>query len=472
MILSKGLILRRATGVRRHARFITAFFMAAGLAFWPGLEAKAAPVAAPGERVVVLISIDGLAGYYLDDPKAEMPTLRALATEGARASSMQACTPTVTWPNHTTLVTGVYPAKHGVVGNNYFDRATGKHVRLISDPVLSKEEIVRTPTIYDLAKGKGLKTGAIRWPASRDAKTLDWTIPDMADMKAMASHTTPALLEDCARGGIPFGKESKPATNAPSEVLYTQIFNLILREHRPNLALLHIIEVDHFEHEHGPRSPEAYAAIKDADMRVRQVWEELKQDFSGRATLFVVSDHGFSPIRRTLYPRVLLKKAGVLDSQGKGLVQIVTQGGSAMVYVLEAAHREELVARIREALAPLEGLQKILGVEDYPAYGIANPALDPHAPDLFLFGEEGCTFGDTADGDLPFAEKPERRGSHGHDPHLPDLHATFIAWGAGIKPGVRLGEISNTCVAPTIAKLLGLAIPNPDGYPLVQVLAE
>src|SRR3954454_7660014 len=90
------------------------------------------------DRIVVMISVDGLAGYYLDDPKAEMPTIRALAAAGARATMMKASTPTVTWPNHTTLMTGVNPAKHGVVGNNFYDRATGKKVVLITDPVYDK----------------------------------------------------------------------------------------------------------------------------------------------------------------------------------------------------------------------------------------------------------------------------------------------------------------------------------------------
>src|ERR1035438_8461469 len=88
----------------------------------------AAPTASIPNGIVVMISVDGLAAYYLDDPKAEMPTLHALAAAGARATMMKASTPTVTWPNHTPLVTGVTPARHGVVGNNYFDRATGKKV--------------------------------------------------------------------------------------------------------------------------------------------------------------------------------------------------------------------------------------------------------------------------------------------------------------------------------------------------------
>jgi predicted AlkP superfamily pyrophosphatase or phosphodiesterase len=427
-----------------------------------------------------MISVDGLAGFYLDEPKAEMPTLRALAAQGASSGRMRASTPTVTWPNHTTLVTGVNPARHGVVGNNYLDRETGKRVRLISDPVFDKEQIVKVPTIYDLAKSNGLKTAAIRWPATRNARTLDWTIPDMAAGAPMLRYTTPALLEACARAGIPFSAAAAGSTNlAPSaasvsriEEVITRVFNLVLHDKRPNLALLHVIEVDHVEHEYGPRSPQAYAAIKDADQRVREVWEELKRDFPEKATLFVVSDHGFSAIQRTLFPNVLLRRAGLLVSPTNGPVQVVCQGGAALVYVLDAARRQRLLAETTRALAGMEGVAKLVPVGDFKKYGVADPAVDPHAPDLILFAKMGCVFGDTADGDLPFKEKPERSGSHGHDPDLPDLHAVCIAWGAGIKPGVNLGRISNTSVAPTIAQLLGFSIPDAEGKPLRRALVR
>ena len=105
------------------------------------ISTTAAPAADADSQIGVLMSIDGLAAFYFYDPKAEMPTIRALATEGAHASIMKASTPTVTWPNHTTLVTGVNPAKNGVVGNNYFDRVTGRSVALIGDPEFDKEQI-------------------------------------------------------------------------------------------------------------------------------------------------------------------------------------------------------------------------------------------------------------------------------------------------------------------------------------------
>src|SRR5579871_1431073 len=90
--------------------------------------ANAAPPPLP-DRAVVVISIDGLAAFYLTDPRAEMPTIHELA--GAGATRMNVSAPSVTWPNHTTLVTGVTPARHGVVGNDYYDRAAGKKVVLM-----------------------------------------------------------------------------------------------------------------------------------------------------------------------------------------------------------------------------------------------------------------------------------------------------------------------------------------------------
>ena len=101
------------------------------------------------ERMVLMVSVDGLANFYLDDPVAEIPTLRRLAAEGARAQGMIASMPTVTWPNHTTLVTGVHPGKHGVLGNSVLDRVKNEIVPLVVDPIFNKDEIVKVPTIYD-----------------------------------------------------------------------------------------------------------------------------------------------------------------------------------------------------------------------------------------------------------------------------------------------------------------------------------
>src|SRR5262245_15752540 len=92
---------------------------------------------------VVLVSVDGLAASYFDDPRAELPTLRMLAKKGARAAGMITTFPSVTWPSHTSLVTGTHPARHGVLGNSVFDRRAGRELTYIGDPELEKAQAVK-----------------------------------------------------------------------------------------------------------------------------------------------------------------------------------------------------------------------------------------------------------------------------------------------------------------------------------------
>ncbi|HWE02094.1 MAG TPA: ectonucleotide pyrophosphatase/phosphodiesterase [Tepidisphaeraceae bacterium] len=432
------------------------------------------------DRAVIMISVDGLAQYYLDDPNAQMPTIRQLAAEGARARMMKASVPTVTWPNHTTLVTGVQPARHGVVGNNYFDRVTGKVVTLITDPIYDKEQIVKSPTIYDLAKANGLSTAAVIWPATRNARTLDWTVPDVATDELFQKYGTPALLAECKAAGIDYsryGEWNKAGRYDLRDQLNTRIFNLILETHRPNLALLHLINVDHIEHLKGPQTPEAYAAVKEADQRVREVWDEARKVYPGKASIVIVSDHGFFPIRQAILPNVILHQAGLLDVKGPRIVSAqiwaVSQGGCAFIYVLDDAHRDALIDRAAGLFKDVEGVDVVLKPADFARYGVATPKQDPHMPDVILFARSGYSFGDTSAGQLAVTTKSaEVRGTHGHDPNQPGMHATFVAWGAGVKAGAKLGVISNADVAPTVAALLGFTMKDVDGKVLDDALEQ
>ena len=436
---------------------------------------QAAAATAATDRVVVLISVDGLAGFYFDDPKAEMPNIRRLAEQGASARTMKASNPTVTWPNHTTLVTGAHPARHGVVGNNYFDRAKRERVTLVGDPVFDKDQIVKVPTIYDIAHAHGLTTASVYWPATRNASTLTWTIPEVRKHAQLDQYTTPSLRAELVEAGIPLERtlsagKGQPVSNEERDEIHTQAFQLILSKHRPRLALLHLVRVDHDQHRYGPRTPQAYAAIAHSDELVGRVWDQLQREFPGKATLLVVSDHGVSPIEREIRPNIILRDAGLLEDPRA--IHVVVQGGSAMIYVLDESNRASILARIRKAFEGQEGIDTIAGPGELSAFGVAEPNVDPHAPDLMLFAKEGYVFGDTASGELPFVEKPERGGSHGHSASLPSLHAMFVAWGSGIRAGAALGDIENTSVAPTIARLLNLPMPDADGKPLIAALSE
>src|SRR5688572_16396688 len=301
------------------------------LGLWGIESASAADPPPHRDRSVILISVDGLANFYFDDPRADMPTIRRLAKEGSRANGMVCSFPTVTWPNHTTLVTGTPPAKHGVLANNYVDRKDGSSVPLIPDPLFDKEEIVKSPTIYDVAHAAGLKTAAVIWPATRNAPTLDWTVPDMFEADAWPKYGTRSWLEELRAAGLPIEKQNEWCKQQGGGVqrdwLYSRMAAHVLKHHSPNVLLVHLVEVDHVEHRFGPKTPDAYWSVSYADDRVRDIWEAVQESkWKDKTTIFVASDHGFFSVKKEIRPNVLLRKAGLL-ADGKKQAICLSQGG-------------------------------------------------------------------------------------------------------------------------------------------------
>ncbi|MBW3597154.1 MAG: ectonucleotide pyrophosphatase/phosphodiesterase [Planctomycetes bacterium] len=446
----------------------------------------AAAIAAPAagaephkDGCLVLVSVDGLAGFYLDDPKADLPTLRRLAREGARAEGLVCSFPSVTWPNHTTLVTGVPPARHGVIGNNYLDRESGSKVPFIPDPLFDKDEIVRSPTVYDAAHDAGLVTAGIVWPATRNAKTLDWTVPDMFGDEAWPQYGTRPWLAELTAAGIPVDRHGawtrEQGGGVPRDWLYTRMARHLFEHHPPNLLMIHLVEVDHVQHKHGPRSPEAYWSVSYADDRLHDLVEFAKRSPYGEKTTFVIaSDHGFFPIEHDIRPNVLLRQKGLLTVEdgklGEKRAFAVSQGGGCMIYILDDERRAEIAAELTEAFESLEGVAAVIGPDDFASIGQPTRAEDPRAPDLWLSAKSGYAFSDDHSGEAPVARRAARGGTHGYLPGDPDMLGSLVISGYGVKSGVSLGRVSNLDVAPTIAALLGISLPSADGKPLTKIL--
>ncbi|MFG0295186.1 MAG: alkaline phosphatase family protein [Maioricimonas sp. JB045] len=431
------------------------------------------------DHCVVLVSIDGLAGFYLDDPKAELPTIRKLAADGVRADGMVCSFPTVTWPNHTTLVTGTEPGRHGVIGNNYLDRRSGEKIPLIPDPLFDKEQIVRTPTVYDVAHRAGLVTAGIIWPASRNARTLDWTVPDMGGEEAWPKYGTPYWMEELRRDGLPVDRHAtwvrEPAGGVQRDWLYTRLAGHLFEKHPPNLLMIHLVEVDHVEHKFGPRTPEAYWSVSHADDRVRDLVEFSKRSpFAEKTTFVIASDHGFFPIEQDIRPNVKLRQLGLVTGEGNKVTQkqawCVAQGGACMVYVLDDERRDEIAARLKTELADVEGVQTVLAVDQFADHGLATPDEDERAPDLWLAAKSGYSFSESASGDAVVVPRSSKGGTHGYLPDQSDMLGTLIISGYGVRPGQKLGKVRSVDVAPTIARLLGLEMPTAEGRPLEAAL--
>src|SRR5262245_24428570 len=233
----------------------------------------------PPVRHVVLVSVDGLAASYLDDPRAAMPTLRKLAMNRAVAKGMITSFPSVTWPSHTSLVTGVQPARHGVIGNAVWNRKLDRAVTYIGDPELTKDEAVKVPTLYDVAHKAGLKSGSVIWPCCTAANTLDWIIPDAGRADLHAKYTTPGFVDELGKAGIDISMLGAWGWNkdrsTDRDILYAKVANYLLQKHGANLVLVHLVTPDGVEHAYGPHTPEAYKSVAESDQRIAEIWETL-----------------------------------------------------------------------------------------------------------------------------------------------------------------------------------------------------
>jgi predicted AlkP superfamily pyrophosphatase or phosphodiesterase len=387
--------------------------------------------------------------------------------------------PTVTWPNHTTLVTGVPPAKHGVLGNSYLDRKTSKNLVLIMDGTYDKDEIVKVPTIYDAAHEAGLKTAGIIWPATRNTKSLDWTVPDTGG-DLWNKYGTQSWLSELREAGLPVDRQGAWVTDSSGvrrDWLYTRMATQALEKHQPNLLLLHLVETDHVEHQYGPRSDEAYWATSYADDRLRDLFEAAQRPpLKGNTTIFICSDHGFFPINKEIRPNVILKQMGLLETKGdsttKNVALVLAQGGGAAVYIFDDARRAELDGKLREQLGALPGVEAVIGPDKFARIGQPTRQEDPHGADFWLSAARDYSFSDSSDGDAPVVPLKSTAGTHGYLPENNDLKGTCVMWGAGIKPGANVGEISNQDVAPTIARLLGVELPTATGKTIEAALAK
>jgi predicted AlkP superfamily pyrophosphatase or phosphodiesterase len=435
----------------------------------------------PAAKHVVLVSIDGLAASYLDDPRAELPTLRKLAKNGAVAKGMITSFPSVTWPSHTSLITGVRPERHGVIGNSVWSRKLDRALAYIGDPELTKEQAIRVPTLYDVAHKAGLKCGSVIWPCSSGADTLNWVIPDSGKPELHARYTTPGFIEELGKAGIDISQLGawgwSKERSTERDVLYTRVANYLLTQEKANLVLVHLITPDGVEHAYGPHTPEAYKAVAESDQRIAEIWETLQQPpLAGNSTLVVVSDHGFAPYEKFIRPNVVLKEMGLIatddnDKITKREAWCVAQGGSAFIYVLAKDKKAEITAQLSERLAKVEGVAAVVWPDGMNRLGLPTANTNAEAPDLVLLTNPGYSFAEVLTGGA-VASAGGLKGSHGHDPQPAYMHATFIAAGAGIKPGVQLDLIQNVDVAPTIAKLMGLSMPSVDGRVLDQILIQ
>jgi predicted AlkP superfamily pyrophosphatase or phosphodiesterase len=426
-------------------------------------------IAQPGTKpakMVVLISLDGFPAYALQDDRLPAPTLRELAGQGAIAAGMTTVNPTVTWPNHTTLVTGVGPEKHQVLFNGQvIHHGPNEPVTLNETP--KEQDVVKAPTIFDIASKVGLVTAQVAWPAAIGAKSIRWAFDETPDPNG-------PIADDLVEQKLYTREQLQHFGGSDTwrDEVYTAAAIDILDRHTPDLLLLHLSASDMIQHEHGPRGGAADMAYAFEDDRVRQIIDTLKKDgLFDRTTIFVVSDHGFRIVHHQINLNALLLQTGWAETNGKTTTArawTLPHGGVAMAYISDPARKAELTPKLKTLFASIEGVDHVFSADQLAQYGLPSQAETDQSPDLLLTAKLDYFFDEETTGaalrTLPTG------GEHGYLNSDADMNAIFIAAGPAIRKGVKIGVFPNTDVAPTIAAILGLTMTGADGAALGQIL--
>ncbi|MBO9593167.1 MAG: alkaline phosphatase family protein [Niabella sp.] len=408
------------------------------------LPAKAQPA-----KHVVLISIDGLRPEFYLDPAWPAPHLKQLKQQGVYARQVVGVFPTVTYPSHTSIVTGQPPGKHGIYYNAPVEAPKGRWYW--------EDSAIKTPTLWKAVKQAGLTSGAVMWPVTVGAP-IDYNFPvrradgdEKTDQLSVTRpYITPAgMLDQMAASGS--------GTVTADDFKYREVDRtigrmaaFIFKQYQPALLAIHFIQADHAQHEHGRDAPEVKEAVALIDSMIGQVVATIKE--AGQAsntTIIVTGDHGFVDATQSFAPNALLEKNGLISGED-WKAKFYTAGGAAFLYTKKAGDAAT-VQQVEQLLRRLpRGNQwfRIVTKKELTEIG-ANPEVE-----LALAMKKGIVAGNAIKG--PLIRTKPLGGAHGYYPDFDEIYTGFIAAGYGIKKGSTLARLRMLDIAPLVCRLLGI----------------
>jgi Type I phosphodiesterase / nucleotide pyrophosphatase len=369
---------------------------------------------------LVVISVDGLDNRYLahaDQMGLKIPTLRRLMREGQYSKGVIGVVPTITWPSHTTILTGVDPVVHGILSNW---RPPGEQYLDYSQ--------IKSPNLIGAAHKAGLTIAAITWPVTVSAP-VDWNLPEYfalrrggdMDIRSIESKSNPPDLVTKIAADYP-----SFAQQWMDDRVRTMAALWILRHEKPGLMLLHLVDLDSEEHDNAPFTRESNATLEHTDELIGNIVAALPVG----TAVAVVSDHGFERVDKIV--------------NVKSVVPEVTQVGSILL-----ASDEKTAAELRDLKKdPKYGIGREISKEEFARF----PSALNRNPAAVFESADGVMFGNTKDGEL--TGKPAEIGNHGHWPMR--YRSVYVLWGRGISPQA-LPEFSIRDIAGRLAEVLGIA---------------
>jgi hypothetical protein len=435
----------------------------------------ASPLLAQTHQPVLLISVDGMRPDYVtlaDEHHLRIPNLRRIMAEGTYADGVLGVVPTVTYPSHTTIVTGVWPAEHGILNNTRFDPE-----RKLREAWYWYADQIKVPTLWSAAHAAGLRTASVSWPVTVGATSIDYLLPEYwrgasagdafnPDDRMMinaVSRPDGELARIAGHVGTPYMMGND--TTLDGDETRTRYSLDILKQHRPEFMTIHLSSLDEEEHLHGPFSDEADTDLEGLDGMIGRLMAQEMTNFPN-AAIVIVSDHGFAKVEHATNLYIPFLEAGLIQASGSpsGAVTVTSWkaepwlAGCMTPIVLHDPSDSVTLEKVRALLHdlaadPNNGIEAVLDHDVVAALGGF-----PDAPFVVALKAGYCNGGALSG---PLVSDNSQKGAHGYNPATtPEMRASFFAMGQGVARGKDLGVIDMRQIAPTLAQILGVSLPT------------
>ena len=426
---------------------------------------------------LIVISFDCLSEH--DVPLLrEMPNFKTFIENSSFCTQVETIYPSVTYPCHATIVTGNFPNRHGIVNNTFIQPG-----RISPDWYWHRRHVKGT-TLYDEAKKAGMKTAALLWPVTAKAD-IDYNMPEIFANRPWHHQIPVSLSNGSLRYQLEMNSKFGHIRNGLSQpelddfVLEATVETIKTR--KPELMLIHFVDLDSQRHMHGFSSGEVIAALHRHDKRLGRIMNALKEaGIAKNSTVAILGDHSALDESKVVKLNVLFKERGLIQTNASGKLTdwkayCKSCDGSAYIYV-NNQNDDAAKNLVTDILADLlqdesNGIEAAITGAEANAKGADGTAF------RMLEAARGYYFSEAIDGDYieEVTEQDARTkkytfACHGYSPEKEGYHTVFFAAGKGIRPGISIKSMHLVDEGPTFARLLGLDLGDTDGSILEGIL--
>ena len=403
----------------------------------------------------------------------KLPNLSKLIENGAYSTNLKSVYPTLTYVVHTTIVTGVYPDKHEIYHNNPFQ----PFIKEKEQSWFWFKKDIKVPTIYDALKANRMRSAGILWPVTGKA-SINYNIPEIRAIKN-ENQALKILINGSPLFSLrmekKFGHFRKGIEQPYLDDFTTMCASDTIKRKKPNLLLMHLIDLDDAKHEYGTDSLEIEKVLIRMDKRLGDIMEAVEEaGIKENTTFLVVGDHGQINVRYKVKLNQLLKEQGLIYEENgkmKWKAYVQNAGGAAYLHLKENDNEVEQMALdiLNKAIADdCFGIERLYTRKELDDCHVASKVR------YMLEAKAGYCFDDNLDGPvvIDLEEHGIKYATHGYSPDKLDYKCIFVVSGDRIKNDFQLGEIQMVDIAPTMANILGIEFHNCDGRPLNEIYRE